>query len=246
MILKIAFCDDEAEELRRLETLLQEYAQARGQELAITAYQSPLELMTDVERGRRFDILLLDVLMPGENGLAAARELRGYDTNVKIIFLTSSAEFAVESYAVDAWYYKLKPVSRADLFALLDSACAACRQEQSHSLVLRCKSGIVRLELERLVYCEVLGRTLIFHLEGGTVLESVGRLDELCSQLAPCPNFLRPHRSYLVNMDHISHIASRAITMQDGAEIPVPHGKFSELKSRYLTYIFERKQVLFS
>ena len=129
-MLKIAFCDDETQETRRLEALLEEYAADRGQDFAHTSYQSPVELMAEVEKGTRFDIILLDVLMPGENGMAAAREIREYDSNVKIIFLTSSTEFAVESYAVDAWYYQLKPIRREDFFRLMDSACAACTREQ--------------------------------------------------------------------------------------------------------------------
>ena len=86
-MLKIAFCDDENQETRRLEALLEEYAADRGQDFAHTSYQSPVELMAEVEKGTRFDIILLDVLMPGENGMAAAREIREYDSNVKIIFL---------------------------------------------------------------------------------------------------------------------------------------------------------------
>lgn len=99
----------------------------------------------------------------------------------------------------------------------MDSACAACTREQKHSLILRSKSGIVRLELEELVYCEVMGRTLTFHLNNGVVLESMGRLDDLCDQLVEYPNFLRPHRSFLINMEYIANIAARSITMQDGA-----------------------------
>ena len=71
-MLKIAFCDDETQETRRLEALLEEYAADHGQDFAHTSYQSPVELMAEVEKGTRFDIILLDVLMPGENGMAAA------------------------------------------------------------------------------------------------------------------------------------------------------------------------------
>ena len=60
-----------------------------------------------------------------------------------------------------------------DFFRLMDSACAACSKEQTHSLILRSKNGIVRVELEKLVYCEVMGRTLTFHLNSGVVLESM-------------------------------------------------------------------------
>ena len=113
--------------------MLEEYAADRGQDFAHTSYQSPVELMAEVEKGTRFDIILLDVLMPGENGMAAPREIREYDSNVKIIFLTSSTEFAVESYAVDAWYYQLKPIRREDFFRLMDSACAACTRAVSYT-----------------------------------------------------------------------------------------------------------------
>ena len=128
-MLKIAFCDDETAEIAQLEELLEEYAAARGQEFVHTSYQSSVELMADIEKGERFDIMLLDILMPGENGMTAAREVREHDTNVKIIFLTASPEFAVESYAVDAWYYQLKPIRQEDFFRLMDSACAACSKE---------------------------------------------------------------------------------------------------------------------
>ena len=67
-----------------------------------------------------FDIILLDVVMPLLNGIEAANELREKDKNVKIVFLTSSPEFAVASYTVKASNYLLKPVEPAKLFACLD------------------------------------------------------------------------------------------------------------------------------
>ena len=241
---RLAFCDDDPNIHDQLTALLEKYRTQRKADLECTAFRSPLDLLAAIESGARYDILLLDVLMPAEDGITAAKEIRQYDKTVHIIFLTSSAEFAVESYAVDAWYYQLKPIRREDFFRLMDSACAACTREQKHSLILRSKSGIVRLELEELVYCEVMGRTLTFHLNNGVVLESMGRLDDLCDQLVEYPNFLRPHRSFLINMEYIANIAARSITMQDGAVVPLPHGKYSETKDRYLSYIFDRKQVV--
>ena len=241
---RLAFCDDDPNIHDQLTALLEKYRTQRKADLECTAFRSPLDLLAAIESGARYDILLLDVLMPAEDGITAAKEIRQYDKTVHIIFLTSSTEFAVESYAVDAWYYQLKPIRREDFFRLMDSACAACTRERKHSLILRSKSGIVRLELEELVYCEVMGRTLTFHLNNGVVLESMGRLDDLCDQLVEYPNFLRPHRSFLINMEYIANIAARSITMQDGAVVPLPHGKYSETKERYLSYIFDRKQVV--
>ena len=97
--------------------------------------------------------------MPAENGITAAKEIRQYDNVVKIIFLTSSAEFAVESYVVGAYFYQLKPIWEDSFFRLTDSVIAECRRADQRSLILRCKTGISRIDLDQLLYCEVLGRT---------------------------------------------------------------------------------------
>ena len=83
-------------------------------------------------------------------------------------------------------------------------------------------------------------------MENGTVLESAGSLDDLCNELKSYENFLSSHRSFLINMEYIHNITYKAITMDSRAEIPIPHGKCSEIKKLYLEYAFSRKQVFIS
>lgn len=245
-MIKIAFCDDDMEVLHQMNELLDRYRVERNEDITYAAFQSPFELLTEIEKGIRLDILFLDVVMPGQNGMDVAKEIRQYDTNMKIIFLTSSPEFAVESYSVGAYFYQLKPIWEESFFRLMDSVLAECTKTQENSLILRSKEGITRIDLEKLEYCEVIGRTLFFHLGNGKVFESVGSLDDLFLQLKPYGNFLRPHRSFLVNMDYIQNISYRAIKLISLAEIPIPHGKCSEIKNKYLEYAFNRKQVFLS
>ena len=243
-MIKVAFCDDDLSVLNELRVLLDQYRVDHNQEINYTAFQNPLELLAEIEKGARFDILFLDVLMPGETGIDAAAEIRTYDSNVKIIFLTSSVEYAVQSYTVGAYFYQLKPIWAESFFRLMDSAIAACEKEQSDSLILRCKSGITRVELRQLEYCEVIHRTLFFHLTSGKVLESVGSLDELSKQLEPSGMFLRPHRAYLVNLDYIQNLSSHSITMSCLTEIPLPRGKYHEVKEAYLNRAFQSGQMM--
>lgn len=245
-MIKIAFCDDDMEVLHQMNELLDRYRVEWNEDITYAAFQSPFELLTEIEKGIRPDILFLDVVMPGQNGMDVAKEIRQYDTNMKIIFLTSSPEFAVESYSVGAYFYQLKPIWEESFFRLMDSVLAECTKTQENSLILRSKEGITRIDLEKLEYCEVIGRTLFFHLGNGKVFESVGSLDDLFLQLKPYGNFLRPHRSFLVNMDYIQNISYRAIKLISLAEIPIPHGKCSEIKNKYLEYAFNRKQVFLS
>lgn len=243
-MIRIAFCDDDPQIIEQVTGLLQTYRSRTGADLQDTAFHNPLDLLAEIEKGTRYDILFLDVLMPAEDGITAAKEIRQYDTAVKIIFLTSSAEFAVESYVVGAYFYQLKPIWEESFFRLLDSVLAECRRSEQRSLILRSKSGIARIELEKLLFSEVLGRTLVFHLADGRILESTGSMDELARQLAEYPCFLRPHRSYLVNMEYIRNISAKAILLTDGSQIPIPHGRAAEIKNQYLEYAFSRKQVM--
>ena len=245
-MLKIGFCDDDLSVLEELQSLVDKYRVEKNREIEYAAFQSPLELLAEMEKGLRFDILFLDVLMPGQSGMEAAKEIREFDTAVKIIFLTSSAEFAVESYTVGAYFYQLKPIWEESFFRLMDSVIGECKKEKTCSLIIRSKTGITRVDLQRLEYCEVIGRTLLFHLTNGTVVESIGKLDDLSKELEEYPEFVRPHRSFLINLEYVRNISNKTITLENLAEIPIPHGKCSEIKNQYLDYAFGKKQVVIS
>lgn len=242
-MMRVAFCDDDIGTLNEMQGLLDQYCGRRGWKIAGRAFRSPVELLAELEQGARFDVLFLDILMPGQNGIETAAEIRNYDTNVKIIFLTSSPEFAVQSYTVKAYFYQLKPLRAEDFFRVLDAALEECRRDQENSLILRCGGVITRIELERLEFCEVIHRTLLFHMLSGKVVESSGSLDELGKQLAPYGCFLRIHRSYIVNLDYVRNISRRAVTMTCLTEIPIPRGKYNEIKDAFLACAFRNRRV---
>ena len=242
-MIQIAFCDDDQTVLDQLSALLEKYRAQRCVQIQCTAFHSPLDLLAEIEKGTRYDILFLDVIMPAENGITAAKEIRQYDNVVKIIFLTSSAEFAVESYVVGAYFYQLKPIWEDSFFRLTDSVIAECRRADQRSLILRCKTGITRVELDKLEYCEVIRRSLLLHKTDGTVLEAAGSMDSLCESLAEHRNFLRIHRSYLVNLEHIQTITPKTLVMSSRAELPIPRGRFNDIKDAYLEHAFQKEQV---
>lgn len=243
IMIKVAFCDDDLSVLKELSVLMERYRVERNQDITYAAFHSPLELLSEVERGTRLDIIFLDVLMPGQDGISAAREIRKYDTSVKIIYLTSSSEYAVDSYEVGAYFYQLKPIWQESFYRLMDSVLRECRKNEKNSLILRCKTGITRLELDKLKYCEVTGRNLLLHKEDGEVLDSVGKLDDLCEQLKDYECFVRCHRSYMINMDYVKSISNKAVILSDGTQIPIPHGKYSELKDKFFSYFFRKNQT---
>lgn len=115
----LAVCDDKKSALDTVSSLLDVWQAERDATVHRKLFQSPVELLESA-RQERFTLYLLDVMMPGMDGMETAREIRRFDDAAEIVFLSSSPDFAYESYGVRALNYLLKPVTREALFALLD------------------------------------------------------------------------------------------------------------------------------
>ena len=177
-MIKVAVCDDELSVLSELSVLIDTYRVEQNQEISYTMFQSPLELLAEVEKGMCWDVLFLDILMPGENGIDVAKEIRQFDTKVNIIFLTSSSEFAVQSYMVDAYFYQLKPIWKESFFQLMNSVVAECERTEPLYLILKCKTGITRIDIDKLKdYVNIDQKTLrmAIHYETAARLQNLSR-----------------------------------------------------------------------
>lgn len=149
-MIKIAVCDDDTADRDALLTILNDYCARKNPDISIEVFGASPELLNAVERGSRFDVLLLDILMPGSNGMQTASEIRRFDCYVKIIFLTSTSDFAVESYEMNTFYYRLKPISSEFLFPLLDSVLETSEKERSDKLIGAVTvSGLTEISIPR-------------------------------------------------------------------------------------------------
>lgn len=121
-MLRIAVCDDSPVFLEKAVNLIRHWVDQSGISAEIYSFDNGDDLI-DKNATMRMDIVFLDIIMPMLNGMDTARELRQKDTAVRIIFLTSSPEFALESYEVKAQGYLLKPVGYEKIKEILDE-CA--------------------------------------------------------------------------------------------------------------------------
>lgn len=242
MTLQVAICDDELNILQEMTSLADKYSLDKNIAIECSTFQNPFDLIAAIEKGTHFDLLFLDIIMPGVDGIAAAKEIRSFDSNIKIIFLSSSPEYGVKSYEVKAYFYQVKPIWRNAFYELMDQICDEFVREQTDCLVWKCKNGIVRFELNRIEYCESLDRTLIFHMINGKMYESAGKMDDLEEKIVHVGTFIRPHRSFLINMDCIENLSYKSIDLVSGVQIPVPHGKYEKIKTQYFDYILAKNR----
>ncbi len=240
-MLRIAICDDDLRELAAIASLLHQYKAEKDGEIRYETFHGALALL-DAMRQQSFDILLLDVMMPGINGMRVAREIRGFDREVKIIFLTSSTEFAVESYAVNAHYYLLKPGTASGLFPILDRILLDKRRA-ADSLYLQSPSGVVRLPFDRIEFLEVRNKKLLFHLSDGSVQEISGALSSYEEALLCRKEYVKVHRSFLVNMEFVDRFGAKELTTCARKAVPISRLLFAQVREAYMQYLFVEKGV---
>lgn len=234
----LAVCDDRADELDVLLNLLQQWQEERQTILRYRVFQSAAEML-DAAQKEVFTLYILDVMMPGVSGLSAARELRAFDEASEIVFLTSSPDFAYESYSVHAMDYLLKPVRAELLFPILDRL-ALREQRPQEGLTLKCGSTLIRVLFSQLTYVEVYGKHLYFNLTDGSVLEVYGTLKEYESLLLSRPEFMRVHRSYIVNMLQTAELSAAGIRTFSGKNLPVSRKSYPQLQKDYMKLLFSQ------
>ena len=234
----IAVCDDQLEELEVLTGLLDAWQKEHQTTLRFKTFRSAAELLDAAEK-EPFTLYLLDVMMPGLSGMDAAREIRSFNTAADIVFLTSSPGFAYESYGVKALEYLLKPIHADRLFPIL-TKLSLREQKPQEGLTLKSGTTLTRVLFSQLTYVEVNGKHLYFNLTDGTVHEVSGSLNEYEPLLSSRPEFIRVHRSYIVNMLQISELSPSGICTFSGKHLPVSRLQYPQLQKEYMNLLFEK------
>lgn len=239
--MKIAVCDDDSQELERISSLIDTYKRKSKVPLTCNTFQSATALISSMGSGD-YDILLMDILMPGINGMQAAREIRAFDAGVKIVFLTASPEFAVESYAVKAYDYILKPVSKDKLFSILDAVMVE-EQKPLEGLTVKTQSGMARILFSRLAFVEIMNKKLYFHLADGGVQEVSASLAAFEEELLARAEFVKVHRSYIVNLWQVGELGSKELVTHAGKTVPISRLLYGKVREAYMKHLFREKGV---
>ena len=238
-MIHIAICDDSKQERQILAALFKRYQELHATPLQIHIFQNGFSLLDAIDQGKRFDITILDILMPGENGIEIARNIRASGTDTEIIFLTSSPEYAVDSYEVKAQSYLLKPVTEEKFFASIDSILAELDEKDTASFIIyTTEKQYSRIRVSSLVYGEVTHRTITLHLADQTMISAVMTFTEFQDILKAYPDFIYPHRSYAVNMNYIQYVTKSDIILTDGQKIPLSRNNYTKISEQFLNFAY--------
>ncbi|MFI3164518.1 MAG: LytTR family DNA-binding domain-containing protein [Bacillota bacterium] len=242
-MIKIAICDDDIKSLECICDLLKKFEAREETEISFRAFSSSRELFELLGEGEVFDLFLLDVVMPEFDGISLGGFISKHFQNAKIIYLSSSREFAVESYMVNAFYYMLKPINEDVLFRVVKSAIDVILENQSktHFTAVETASGKVAVESEQILYCLLENRRVKYLLASGRSIESkVIRCSfvEWVGGLLASKKFAQCNAHCIINLSQVKVMNSDNVIMKDGTEIKVSRVLKKELNKAYFDYYF--------
>lgn len=224
MSYRAAICDDSMIDAEFVENILHQWAVERGIETESKRFISADAFLFYYAEDKNFDLLLLDVEMPGTDGVTLAKTVRQENEAVQIVFITGYSDYIAEGYDVAALHYLMKPVSREKLFAVLDRAWEKHRRN-ARCLNLELSGELVRLPLYEVRYLDVHQNYVTVHARQDytvkrTLAEFEAQLDE---------SFFRVGRGMILNLKQIRRVTKKEVVLADGTALPLPRGAYEPL-----------------
>lgn len=239
LMIKIAVCDDNLLCLNQTKQSIDKWAQEKNLPVTVFSFDNG-DVLLDRYRIGKIDIVLMDIMMPILDGMETAREIRKNDSAVKIIFLTSSPEFAVESYDVKASGYLLKPIKYDKLCNVLNDCVQSLRKEPDN-IAVRTVLGYQKIYLNNIECIEAQNKKVVFNLNDGSSREALDTISNYAETLTLEKGFFKCHRSYIVYMPNVDHFNSLEIKTKSGISVPIARGYSKTFKEAYFAYIFKKE-----
>ena len=229
--MRIAICDDEEAQQQLMKKYLTEWAETQCEKLEICTFSNAESFLFHWEDDKCFDLLILDIEMGALNGMQLARQLREQKENIPVLFVSGYDRYLAQGYEVSALHYLLKPVHKEKLFAVLDKLNREKRPEKK--LMLQMEEGTLALPVSDIWYIEAADHRCVLHIENGSY-ELKHSFGELKKMLDDRKEIVCCHRSYLVNVQHISAIVKSEAIMDDNTRIPVSRGAAKQVNEAFI------------
>ena len=201
-MIHIAIVDDEESYVAEIRSYLKQYEAECGESFEVTVFTDGDSIVHKYRS--QFDIILMDVEMRFMDGMAAAEEIRRTDSEVVIIFITKTPQYAIRGYAVQALDYLLKPLSYFVFTQCLGKALGRMKNRRSKAVSVNIKGGAARFDAGDIYYVESRGHNMIYHTKLGEykVTSTMRDAEEMLGEMG----FFRASKWYLINLAHVDAI----------------------------------------
>ena len=221
-MIRIAIVEDEDSYVQVLTGYLKQYETEHSLSFQISVFHDGLDIVSEYKAD--YDIILLDIQMKHLDGMKTAEKIRELDEDVSFIFITSTIQFAVQGYLVDALGYVVKPVAYLAFSQILGKAVKKVKQKQQKDyMTIEVEGGQMRLDISQIYYIESQRHNILFHTEKGDFL-TAGPMKKV-EALLKDKGFSKCHNAYLIHLMHVTGIVQNNVLLSDSTTLPVSRAK---------------------
>lgn len=233
-MVKIAVLDDEPIFLERISKKVDSIYKKNHIKAAVDCYNNGKVLLDEVNDGRRYDIYVLDVEVPGISGVELGRKLREISEVSFILFLTAYPQYAIEGYDSRAYQYILKDEWEHRLEETLKKIQKEMDDWNAPSYRITINDRLEKIPVKHIYYAKKDGKNVVFYTREGK--SSIRKT--LAQVYAELPNgdFIYVDRSFLVNLEHVMKLKHREVYMANGDIVPVSYPKLNQVKKEINAY----------
>lgn len=230
-MIKIAICDDEKDAIALHEKIVKSSLQACGIGYEITTYTHSRNLLCDIiDDSSYFDLILLDIEMPDVTGMDLSEQIKPYLPNVKIIFITSHVEYAIDAYELSIFRYVPKNSLEQRLVAAITDAAKLIVLEVGQEYTIQTNSRLERIPYKEIYYIQRDGKNA--SIVSSTGVSKVRKSLQQIYEELNTPEFIFVDRGYIVNIIQIMKISDGTAFLKNGEKLPISRSHLQEVKQQ--------------
>lgn len=232
--IRIAIVEDSKEDLTNCLSLLERYSKEKNIAFDIQTYENGDAFLMRFKS--QYDFIILDINLTAINGIDVARSIREKDEEVIIMFATNLAKYATRGYEVDAIDFALKPLTYASFYLRLEKVVKKLNKKSNYFLVVPCDGGFNKININDVLYVEVIAHDIIFHLVNEDSIVTSGTLKKYDEQLKKYW-FIRCNSCYLVNAHKIKRVEKLEIQLINDEIIIISHPKKKSFMETFRKFV---------
>lgn len=231
--INIAIVDDEKVQAELLEKYVQNWACEKEISVFIESFYNAESFEFSWSMDKKYDVLLLDIQMSGQNGIELAKKIRKEDNLLSIIFITAVIDYIQEGYEVSAINYLVKPIKEAKLHENLDRAINKIHKEEK-TILIEVDGALNRIIQKDILYIEAFAHSIDIYTTSGkyTTRKSISEIEKDLDE----NSFIRCHRSYIAGLKYIKKIGNNELEIDNGSIIPVSRRQYSNTNMAFIRY----------
>lgn len=233
--MRVAVCEDDSIQVGILKKYIQNWSYERSENVSIETFSSAENFLFHWTEPHKYDLLFLDIKMKNMTGVELAELIRKVDIEMAIVFVSANKEYVFRGYDVSALNFLVKPITEEACCACLDRVNTQLKDDESRALLINAEGRLIRMKLKDIYYFVSDDHyvTIFGKKEPLRYRNKIGDVEE---ELSERKEFVRIHRSHIVNLRYVSAVEKDLLVLEDGTSLPINRNRWRDTHRAFIKY----------